>query len=82
VKRLNGMGLHTVRPEGAFYAFANIGGKNSLRFANDLLNKGKVAAIPGSEFGANGEGYIRLSFATDYQKIKIAMDRMENFLRK
>lgn len=82
VRKLNETGLRTVRPEGAFYAFANIQdfSKNSFRFAQELLKKAKVAVIPGSEFGRNGEGYIRCSFATDYRLIEQAMQRMESFL--
>ena len=80
-KRLNGMGLHTLKPEGAFYAFANIGQRNSQRFAKQLLAKAHVAVIPGSEFGSHGEGYIRMSYATRMDKIKIATDRIEKFLK-
>ncbi len=84
VKRLNQIGLHTVKPEGAFYAFANIQNfsKDSFRFANTLLKKAKVAVVPGSEFGKNGEGYVRCSFATDYKLIEQALERMEKFLGK
>jgi len=83
VKRLNELGMHTVKPEGAFYAFANIGNfsKDSFHFANTLLKKAKVAVVPGSEFGKNGEGYIRCSFATDYRLIENAMSRIEKFLK-
>ena len=80
-KRLNEMGLHTLKPEGAFYAFANIGKKNSQKFAKQLLAKAHVAVIPGSEFGSHGEGYIRMSYATRMDKIKIATDRIEKFLK-
>lgn len=84
VKRLNETGLHTVKPEGAFYAFASIQNhsKNSFRFAQALLKKAKVAVVPGSEFGRNGEGYVRCSFAADYRLIEKALDRIGNFLRK
>jgi len=66
VRRLNGMGLSTPNPKGAFYTFSNIKhvSKNSKKFAFDLLKKQKVAVIPGSDFGTEGEGYIRCSFAT------------------
>ncbi len=84
VKRLNQMGLRLSKPAGAFYAFPNIQqySKKSYKFAHDLLIKGKVATIPGVEFGTYGEGYIRCSYATDYKLIEEAMDRMEKFLRK
>ncbi|MBI2971508.1 MAG: aminotransferase class I/II-fold pyridoxal phosphate-dependent enzyme [Candidatus Aenigmarchaeota archaeon] len=80
VKRLNETGLRTVKPEGAFYAFAHVG-KDDRRFAFDLLKKAHVAVVPGSEFGTAGKGYIRLSFATKLPLIKQAMDRMERFVR-
>jgi len=71
-------------PSGAFYAFSNISQfeNNSSKFARELLNKAKVAVIPGTEFGPYGEGFIRCSFATKFEKIEEAMDRMEKFLRK
>ena len=84
LKRLEEMNLPVAKPYGAFYAFPNIKGysNNSLKFANDLLKKGKVAVIPGTEFGSYGEGYIRCSYATDYKLIEKAMDRLEKFLKK
>ena len=45
------------------------------------MNEAKVAVIPGTEFGPFGEGYIRCSFATAYDKIEVALDRMEKFLK-
>ncbi len=83
VKRLNGMGLRTPTPKGAFYTFSNIKhlGVGSLRFCHALLEKAKVAVVPGTDFGKNGEGYIRCSYATDYKLIEKAMDKMEHFLR-
>lgn len=82
VKRLNELNLPTPKPEGAFYTFSNIKNysNNSFKFANDLLKK-KVAVVPGIEFGSYGEGYIRCSYATDLKIIKIAMDRLEKFLK-
>ena len=84
VKRLNSMGLSTPMPKGAFYTFSNMQnyGDSSSKFAKKLLDKAKVAVIPGSEFGPGGEGYIRCSFATDYKKIETAMDKVENILRR
>lgn len=83
VPKLNELGLITPNPEGAFYTFSNIQdySKNSFKFANDLL-KYKVAVVPGIEFGSYGEGYIRCSYATDLKIIKIAMERLEKFLKK
>ncbi len=84
VKRLNAMGLRTQMPQGAFYTFSNIKhlGIGSRKFAFELLRKAKVAVVPGTDFGRNGEGYIRCSFATDYSKIEKAMDKMEAFLER
>ncbi|MFH1972307.1 MAG: pyridoxal phosphate-dependent aminotransferase [archaeon] len=84
VQRLNEMDLKTQMPHGAFYTFSNISkySKNSWKFSEKLLEKGKVAVIPGTEFGKFGESYIRCSFATDYKKIEKAMDKIEVFLKK
>lgn len=84
LKRLEEMKLPVAKPYGAFYVFPNIKdySNNSVNFANELLIKGKVAAVPGSEFGRDGEGYIRFSYATDYKLIEEAMNRFENFLKK
>ncbi|MBI2173052.1 MAG: aminotransferase class I/II-fold pyridoxal phosphate-dependent enzyme [Candidatus Aenigmarchaeota archaeon] len=84
VKRLNGMGLPTKMPGGAFYTFSDISGhsKNSSRFSQSLLKKRKVAVIPGTEFGPAGEGFIRCSYATKLPLIKKACDRVEKFLGK
>ena len=83
VKRLNDIGLRTRMPDGAFYTFSNIEhiSKNSLNFCKRLLNKEKVAVVPGSEFGIYGEGYIRCSYATELDNIKIAMERIEKFVK-
>lgn len=84
VKRLNEMNLKTIMPKGAFYTFSNIEeySNDSLKFATSLLNKAKVAMVPGVEFGRYGEGYIRCSYATDIKLIETAMDRVEEFLEK
>ena len=84
VKRLRELDMPTPMPEGAFYAFANIQkyAKNSVNFSKKLMEKGKVAVIPGTEFGKYGEGYVRLSCATDYKLIVKAMDRIEKTLKR
>ena len=84
VKRLNELDLSTPTPEGAFYTFSNIQkfSKNSVRFSRLLMDKAKVAVIPGTEFGKYGEGYVRCSFATDYDLIDKAMNRIGKFLKK
>lgn len=82
--RLCGMGISCMEPKGAFYAFPNISqfGMKSLEFSEWMLKNGKVAVMPGSEFGMRGEGYIRISYATEYGKIETAFDRMEKALKK
>ncbi len=82
VRRLNDMGLPTSNPKGAFYTFSNIKhiSKNSSKFAFDLLKKQKVAVVPGSDFGTEGEGFIRCSFATKMPIIEKALDRIEKFI--
>lgn len=84
VRRLNELDMPTTMPDGAFYTFSNISSysKSSSKFAKSLIDKAKVAVVPGTEFGPHGEGYIRCSFATKYELIEKAMDRVEKFLRK
>jgi aminotransferase len=84
VSRLNEMGLETLDPQGAFYTFPNITstGMGDETFAFRLLEEGKVAVVPGSGFGAGGEGHVRCSYATKYEKIAEALDRIEKFLKK
>ncbi len=84
VKRLQGMGLQTVVPYGAFYTFSTIQHvhDNSFQFAYDLLKQAKVAVMPGREFGRYGEGYIRCSYATELPAIEEAMDRLESYVKK
>jgi aminotransferase len=82
VRRLNDMGLSTPNPKGAFYTFSNIKhlNKNSWKFAFNLLKQQKVAVVPGSDFGTEGDGYIRCSFATKLPIIEKALDRIEKFI--
>ncbi len=84
VNALNGMGLKCHLPRGSFYAFPSIQstGLGSKEFAIKLLEAEKVACVPGSAFGASGEGYLRCCFATSLEKIEIAMERMENFVQR
>lgn len=84
-RRLNEIpGFSCIEPKGAFYAFPNIKGfgMNSLAFSKWLLKEAKVAVVPGTEFGKNGEGYVRCSFATSYEKIEKALDRIEDATKK
>lgn len=73
--------LKVVKPQGAFYCFVDISscGLNSVEFAQQLLEKEKVAVIPGEGFGF--DTHIRLSFATSMDNIKKAMDRIERFVK-
>jgi aminotransferase len=82
VSALNQMGLTCHLPRGSFYAFPCVKntGLSSKEFATRLLKEEKVAAVPGSAFGASGEGYLRCCFATALDQIQIACDRMERFV--
>ncbi len=85
LKRLKAIpDIHCQKPKGAFYVFPNISkfGMNSEQFTQFLLDRAKVIVIPGTEFGKYGEGFVRLSYATAYEKIDEAMDRIENVLTK
>jgi len=83
-KRLNEMGLPTVKPKGAFYIFPRIRdtGLTDKEFSELMLKEARVAVVPGSAFGKAGEGYIRISYATAYEKLEEAMDRMEKVLKE
>lgn len=84
VNGLNNLGLPTFEPRGAFYAFPNIAvtGMDDETFAEKLLEEERVAVVPGSAFGAGGEGYVRCSYATAYEKIEEALHRIEHFMQK
>ena len=51
-------------------------------FAQKLLEEEQVAVVPGTAFGAGGEGFVRCSYATAYEKIEEALHRMERFMRR
>ena len=70
-------------PDGAFYVFPDIRntGLNSEEFAENLLVKKGVAVVPGNAFGECGEGFIRCSYAVGMEKLKEAVDRIEDFLK-
>jgi aminotransferase len=84
VSGLNKIGLSTFEPHGAFYAFAAVGisGMDDETFAQKLIQEEKVAVVPGTAFGEGGSGYVRLSYATAYEKIEEALRRMEHFVRR
>ncbi len=81
---LNRLGLPTFEPLGAFYAFPKIAvtGLDDEAFAQMLLEEEKVAVIPGSAFGVGGEGFVRCSYATAYEKIEEALFRIERFMHR
>ncbi len=78
---LNGIGLECVMPQGAFYAFPCIKstGLSSMEFSQRLLKEQKVAVVPGTAFGASGEGYIRISYASSMDNLKEALRRIGLF---
>ena len=90
IDRLAGIkGMHIIAPQGAFYVFVHLGDfigksyqdkviKDSNTFADILLDAGKVAVVPGNGFGA--PEYIRLSYATSIENIKLGMDRIQDFI--
>ncbi|MFH1848284.1 MAG: aminotransferase class I/II-fold pyridoxal phosphate-dependent enzyme [Candidatus Omnitrophota bacterium] len=82
VDELNKMGLKCHMPEGAFYVFPSIKntGISSMEFVTGLLKKEKVAMVPGTAFGPSGEGYIRISYASNFETLKEAMIRLKRFL--
>ena len=77
------MGLEVVEPEGAFYIFPNISstGLTAEEFATRLIEEYQVAVVPGDVFGAGGTGYIRCCYATDINKIKLAVERIAALVR-
>lgn len=84
VKGLNTLGLDCFEPKGAFYAFPSVArsGMDDNTFAETLLKEEEVAVVPGSAFGESGAGYVRLAYATAYEKIEEALNRMERFMRR
>lgn len=85
IRRLREMGLGiTVEPTGAFYVFANAKhvSQDSYRLAFDILEKAHVGVTPGIDFGKNGEGYLRFSYANSLENIAEGLNRLENYLRQ
>ncbi|MDP8292676.1 MAG: pyridoxal phosphate-dependent aminotransferase [Candidatus Orphnella occulta] len=83
IKRIEAIDkISCVKPEGAFYCFVDVSevNKNTLEFADKLLDDVKVAVVPGEGFGA--PGFIRLSFATSMENIKKGLDRIEKWLKQ
>ncbi len=84
VKGLNEIGLPTFEPKGAFYAFPKISGTglDDEAFSMKLLQEEHVACVPGNSFGLGGAGFVRCSYATAYEKIETALERMRNFVNR
>lgn len=80
---LNSLGLKCMRPQGAFYIFANVEstGLDGDGFAEKLIKEAKVAVVPGSAFGEAGKNFVRCSYAASMENIKKALVRIEEFLK-
>lgn len=84
IDRLNKMGLKCFEAKGAFYVFPSIKitGLKSEDFCKQLLEKKKVAVIPGTAFGESGEGHVRISYAYSIETITKALDKIEEFIKE
>ena len=84
VNALNSMGLKTLLPKGAFYLFVDVRstGMTSDDFTMRLLKDYSVACVPGSAFGKSGEGFIRMSYATSLENIKLAVNRISKMMQE
>lgn len=83
IQRLKGMGFSIkVEPTGAFYVFVNVKhlSNDSYKMAFDILEKAHVGVTPGIDFGENGEGFIRFSYANSIENIEKGMNRLEKYL--
>jgi aminotransferase len=82
VRRLNEIGIDCHTPGGAFYVFPDIRktGLSSKEFALKLLERENVACVPGGAFGPSGEGFLRCCYATAFEDIRTATDRIERFV--
>jgi len=80
---LRGIGLECFEPRGAFYMFPSIQstGLSSAEFCERFLLEEKVAVIPGSAFGIGGEGFVRICYASSMEKLTIALEKMEKFVK-
>jgi len=83
VRRFNEIGLKCHSPRGSFYAFPSVAatGRSEKDFAAGLLTEQKVAVVPGSAFGENGLGHVRACFATSYDQLIVACDRIDRFVQ-
>ena len=83
VESFKRMGIQCFEPFGAFYVFPSIQkfGMSSEEFATRLLQEQKVAVVPGTAFGDSGEGFLRISYAYSIDNLKIALERIEEFIK-
>jgi aminotransferase len=84
-RRLNEIGLLCFEPKGAFYCFPDVSTSTGLSaedFAQRLLAEEHVAVVPGEAFGPSGAGHVRACYATAYEQIVTAMDRIEAFVAR
>ena len=85
IQRIKQMGFRiSVEPTGAFYIFANAQhlSQDSYQLAFDILQKACVGVTPGIDFGRNGEGYLRFSYANSLENIKEGLNRVETYIRQ
>jgi aminotransferase len=84
VNGLNSIGMPCIEPQGAFYAFPSIRNTSlsSEEFSEKLLYEEKVAVVPGTAFGACGEGFVRCAYAASLVEIEEALGRMEDFVKR
>jgi aminotransferase len=82
VDGLNAIGLETFEPKGAFYAFPRIAstGLDPDTFTERLLREERVAVVPGDAFGPSGAGHVRMCYATAYDRIEEAIERIGGFV--
>ena len=83
-EKMTSIGLKTAMPHGGLYCFSCIEslGISSMAFAQQLLSEAKVAIVPGNVFGSCGEGYVRSCIATDFDDLKVAVERISEFVQK
>ena len=82
-EKMTSIGLKTAMPQGGLYCFSCIEplGLSSMDFAQQLLTEAKVAIVPGNVFGDCGEGYVRSCIATDFDDLKVAVERISEFVQ-
>jgi aminotransferase len=84
VNGFNTLGLDCFEPKGAFYTFPSVAasGMSSDTFAWTLLEEEEVAVVPGDAFGQSGAGFVRACYATSYEKIEEALNRLDSFMKR